>query len=484
MNTLLTKKLIKAADTIAAKHLNIDSFELMQQAGAAIFSYLSNQSSLMVVTGAGNNAGDGFIIATLARKYGIKVQLWNLIAIDKLPPDAKQAAQNYLISGGEMTNNPTNNNNNSNNINYDYLVDAIFGTGLSRDVEGKFAQAIHWMNAQKTPILAVDIPSGLDADTGEIKACAIKAETTVSVISLKPGLVTNHGKDLCGQLFLENLGVNNKQLEALNAKITLLDKSVLKNHALVHHHNSHKGSFGQVVIAGGHDGMLGALILAGRSALQSGCGLVEVVSNNKQSVMISIHCPELITANAIEASRLLSGANVIAVGPGLGLNQQSKEVLNFCLEQNKPMVIDADALTLIAHQNTLCSSETVLTPHPKEAATLLNTDVATIQADRINAAINISQRYGACVILKGSGTVVANTNGEVFVCPYGYSGMATAGMGDVLTGIVASLMAQGLSAVDAANTAVVWHSVAAENCHKGNCLIASDVITQLSNEIQ
>lgn len=471
MQGVFMKTQIKAIDKMAAQYLNINSFELMQKAGAAIFSYVHNEKNLLVVTGAGNNAGDGFIIAHMALQRGIKVVVWGLLAVEKLPEDARKAAELYLKAGGKLIDAPP-------SEKFNCVVDAIFGTGLSRDVDGVFAQAVNWINQQKSKVISVDIPSGLDADTGSIMACAVVADVTVCVIAFKPGLLTNHGKDMCGQLFLEDLDVPNQLLSDYSSQICKLDASVLKQRLFQHVHNSHKGSFGQALMVGGHDGMLGALMLAGRAALRSGCGMVEAITNCEQSVLISLQCPELITANNIKASRLISSAQVIAVGPGLDLNQESKEVLQYCIKQNKPMVIDADALALIASKH-IFSGDVVLTPHPKEAATLLNCDVDSIQKDRTSAAINIAQKYQAVVVLKGSGTVIANPEGKAAVCPFGYSGMATAGMGDVLTGIVAGLMAQSFDAFNAAKTAVVWHALAAEDCYKGNGLIATDVIEQL-----
>ena len=476
LRTIFTSKQIYSIDSIAAAYLNLSSFELMQKAGMAIYSYVQHYSNILVVAGAGNNAGDGFIIAQLALEKNQKVVVLCLVNVNNLPIDAKNAAENYLGSGGEITYEmPC--------AKFDCIVDAIFGTGINRAVEGKFAIAIKWINSQNSSIISVDVPSGLNTDTGTIHGYAVKATITVCVIGYKPGLITNNGKDQCGKLFLEDLDVPNCQFNSINSQIKLLDKTVLNNKHFLHHHNSHKGSFGKMMVVGGHDGMLGALILAGKSALNSGCGMVEVVSNNEHSVMVSVQCPELITASSIKTARFIEITDVIAIGPGLGLNQQSKDVLNYCLEQNKPMVIDADAITLVANKNIKLKN-TVLTPHPKEAASLLNTDINSIQLDRISAALEISQKYKSTVILKGSGTVIAHTNGDVYICPFGYSGMATAGMGDVLTGIVAGLMAQGFTTIQAATTAVVWHSVAAENCNKGNFLIATDVIKNLHKAIK
>ncbi|MCF6287651.1 MAG: NAD(P)H-hydrate dehydratase [Proteobacteria bacterium] len=474
MKNIYLSKQIKSIDTMVAEHLQISSFELMQLAGAAIFSYIKNCQSLLIVTGVGNNAGDGFIIADLARKKGIQVVVWSLNDINGLPKNAGKAAQHYLHNGGEIiTQEPL--------LEFDCIVDAIFGTGLCRDIKGKFGQAINWINAQSTQVLAVDIPSGLDANTGAIRGCAINANMTISVICHKVGQHTNNGKEQCGNLYLEDLGYY-CQTNYLATNNKLLDKSVLKHSLFNRQQNSHKGLFGSVAIVGGHDGMLGAVMLAGNAALRSGCGLVEVVSNQEQIKMVSIHSPELMTASDVRASGLMANAKVIAVGPGLGLNQQSMQALEYCIAQNKPMVVDADALHLLA-KNHKFTQPTVLTPHPKEAAALLNSNVKSIQANRIKATKEISKKFNAVVILKGSGTIIVQPNSDTYICPYGYAGMATAGTGDVLTGIVASLMAQNFSPIAAAYTAVVWHALAAEQCLCGNGLIASDIIKQLPQTI-
>lgn len=475
MKNIYLSKQIKAIDKLAAEYLNINSYELMQLAGQSIYAYVQQFKNILVVTGAGNNAGDGFVIASMAKKQGIEVTVWNLIAVDNLPVDAKKAALEYIEAGGEIVEEIEQGD-------YDCIVDAIFGTGLCREILGQFAKAVNWVNNQDITTVAVDIPSGLEADTGNIMGCAINADITVTVICYKIGLVTNNGKDMCGTLYCEDLNVPVQTYQQVNTNIYLLDKNALKIKELTRQHNSHKGLFGSVIIAGGHDGMLGALILSGRAALRSGCGLVEVVSNNEQAVMISVQCPELMTANSIKASRLMPKADVIAVGPGLGLNSQSQQVLQHCIKQKKPMVVDADALTLVANNHQF-NNDAVLTPHPKEAATLLNTDVKSIQNNRVIAAQSIAKKYSAVTVLKGSGTVISDTNENVYICPFGYAGMATAGMGDVLTGMVVSIMAQGFSCVDAAITAVLWHAIAAENCQKGNGLIATDVIQQLPQKI-
>ena len=474
MKPCYQKKDIKTVDSLTAKYLNISSYQLMQKSGAAIFNYLRNEKSVCIVAGLGNNAGDGFVIAKLAIEHGIEVYLWSLTDLDNYQGDAKLAVQDFLNIGGVVNNKPPT------PSKFDYIVDAIFGTGLSRNVEGHFADTIQWINSQTSKVIAVDIPSGLDAESGCVCGVSVKADVTVTVICYKPGLLTNNGKDYCGKLYLQDLDVPEQVFEEFPTQIYALDKSAFNHHQFKRLNNSHKGSFGNVVVVGGNDGMLGAAILSGHAALRSGCGLVEVVSNTQQNVLISLHCPELLTANSIETSKLVSSADVIAVGPGLGLNQESKDALNFCLHQNKPLVIDADAITLLAKTDICLNANAILTPHPKEAARLLGKSTKEIQNDRVQSARQISKKYDCYAVLKGSGTVVCSPTGEAFICPYGYSGMATAGMGDVLTGIIAGLIAQGFSLLDSANTAVVWHALAAEKSNKGNCLIAGDVIENLS----
>jgi NAD(P)H-hydrate epimerase len=471
MKKLYASQDVKHIDRYAAKFLGINSFELMQRAAAAVYQYIQHESDVLIVTGVGNNAGDGFVIATLALKNKQNVQVWSLVAIDKLPTDAKKAAQIYCDDGGKIIyESPVEQ--------FTCIVDAVFGTGLNRKVGGDFATAIGWINQQNCTVLAVDIPSGLDANTGVIQGCCVNADKTITILSHKIGLHTNCGKNQCGEVYLESLAVDNKIYDEVKSSCLLLNKRVLNHRTFKRKENTHKGSFGAVVVVGGHDAMFGALVLAGKSVLRSGAGLVEVVSNNAQASHISITYPDLIAATDINSSRLLSKSEVLAIGPGLGLNQESRDVLNYCLTQNKKMVIDADALTLIA-QDYEFNGDAVLTPHPKEAASLLDVSIEKIQSDRVKYSLEISKKYNAIVVLKGSGTVIAQPNGMTYICPYGYSGMATAGMGDVLTGIIAGLIAQGFSTLDAANTGVVWHALAAQACHKGNCLVASDVIEKL-----
>ena len=474
MQKLYTKNQVKTIDALAMKSLAISSYELMVKAGNTLFKYLQHKKNLLIVTGPGNNAGDGFIIALRALEKGANVLIWSLEQVKNLPKDAKKAAQNYIDNGGEIIfEAPLKS--------CDCIVDAIFGTGLNRAIEGKYANAIKWINTQNNWVLSVDIPSGLDADTGSLYNCAVKARITASIICNKPGLFTNNAKDYCGELFLEKLDVKQNALLEVHSSTYLLDDSVLKV-INSRNQNSHKGSFGQVVVVGGFDNMLGALILSGVSALKSGCGIVEVVSNNKQAALLVFSHPELIVATKLKNSRFLNSCQVIAIGPGLGLSTDAKNTLKLCISLNKPLVIDADALTLMANYPPF-KSPVVLTPHPKEAACLLGTTVKNIQKDRLKAALKISEKFNAVVILKGAGSIVADPSGNVYICPYGHSGMATAGMGDVLTGVVASLIAQGYDAKKAAITAVVWHARVADKSTKGIGLVASDVIENLHTVI-
>ncbi len=476
MKKLYNSQAIKHIDRCAAGYLKISSFELMQQAAQAVYSYVQHEEKILIVTGVGNNAGDGFVMATLALENQQRIKVWSLVTVDKLPADAKKAAQLYKAKGGKIIYEaPVEA--------FSCVVDAIFGTGLNRKVSGEFASAIGWINQQTSPVLAVDVPSGLDASTGVIQGCGVNADTTITILTHKIGLHTHSGKNQCGMLFLETLNVPKRFYNEVACACFLLDHKVMSHQKFNRQENTHKGSFGSVVVVGGHDGMFGALVLVGKAVLRSGAGLVEVVSNNSQASLISIAYPDMIAAVDISYSRLLSKSEVLAIGTGLGLNQESRDVLDYCLNQKKRMVIDADALTLIAQQHEF-NGDVVLTPHPKEAASLLQVSIETIQSNRVNYALEISKKYNSIVVLKGSGTVIAQPCGTTYVCPFGYSGMATAGMGDVLTGIIAGLMAQGFSSIDAANTAVVWHALAAQACNKGTGLMASDVIDKLPEIIQ
>ncbi len=478
MKKLYSSHDIKHIDRCAADYLKISSFELMQRAAAAVFHYVQHHKKLLVVAGVGNNAGDGFVMATLALANKQKVQVWSLVATDKLPSDAKKAAKIYLENGGEITYGPP-------QRGFSCIVDAVFGTGLNRKISGDFAVAIEWINQQNCTVLAVDIPSGLDANTGGIQGCCVKADKTITILCDKIGLYTNAGKNQCGTIYLESLNVPSMVYEGIKSSCFLLADSILNHQRFKRQENSHKGSFGAVVVVGGHDAMFGALVLAGKSVLRSGAGLVEVVSNNAQASLISIVYPDLIAADNIHSSRLLPKSEVIAIGPGLGLNQESRDVLYYCFRQNKKMVIDADALSIIAQNNDVeFNGNVVLTPHPKEAARLLNLSVETIQSNRVKYSLEISKKYKAIVVLKGSGTVIAEPGGTTYICPFGYSGMATAGMGDVLTGVVAGLLAQNFTVLEAAILAVTWHALAAEIANKGNGLLASDVMENLPEIIK
>lgn len=477
---------IKSLENSVMQQQNISSFELMKKAGEAVFSYLERFNNLLIITGPGNNAGDGFVIAKLALEANKKVTVLCLSDPQDLPSDARQAAIEFSQAGGKVHGSlhkplPE--------CQFDCLVDAIFGSGLNREISGGFAKTIKQLNRMKAFKVAIDIPSGLDADTGQILGVAFRADVTVGIICHKAGYHTLNGKDCVGQLFVEKLGWKD---DKNHSKTHLLNQNILQNTCLKRLENSHKGSFGSVTIIAGSSGVLGAALLAGRSALVSGCGLVEIVSSEQQLASLSLQCPELLTASSLKNSRLIHKATAIAVGPGLGTNANSKQIFEDSLKLNKPSVIDADGLNLLAENFTSKAqssqfklpADCVLTPHPKEAARLLDCKTHDVQSNRIKAANDLATKYNSVIVLKGSGTLVCNPQGDICINPYGYSGMATAGTGDVLTGMIVSLMAQNLTAFEAAKTAVVWHAIAAESAKKGNCLIASDIINHLAESLR
>lgn len=449
----------------------------MQRAGYALYEHIKNKNDVLIVTGAGNNAGDGFILASLLHDKGLNVDVWALTPPSLLSGDAYLAAKGFIDRKGNIIDKPVKN--------YHIIIDALFGTGLNRKITGKFAAAIEWIN-QHNNILSVDIPSGLNADTGCIEGVAVNAHTTITMICHKPGMHTLHGKDSCGHIILAELTQENtkKMPRTITPVAQLLDKKILTEISKKNSHHSHKGSFGHLIVAGGSMTMPGAVLLAAKAALRSGCGSVTTLSHPQNAFSLPLTLPEIMSQAYSDKQKVVlkKTPHVAAIGMGMGQSQWSHSMYRFISELNIPCVIDADGL-LYARQNPdSIPANSILTPHPGEAAMLLNTSVEKIQYDRIKSCQKISLKYNSIVVLKGSGTVISDGNNH-YICPYGSSNLATAGSGDVLSGIIASLMAQGYHALQAANTGVVWHAISGENSIYKNTTIASDIIEELYQHI-
>ncbi len=478
---LYTADQVRGIDRHAIENLHIPGFELMQRAADAAFALLRERWPLarhiVVLAGGGNNGGDAFLLGTLALKAGFTVDAFALAG--KPGADALRARLNFVAAGGravdadERTEIPA----------ADVCIDGLFGTGLKRPVLGIAAQLIEKLNASPLPVLALDLPSGLDADSGSQMGTAVRAYATISFVGWKRGQFTADGSDFCGMRTLATLDLPEKAYADFDADAELLDDSIC-NVLASRRGNVNKSSFGHVLAIGGDTGMGGAIRLSGEAALRCGAGLVSVATRAANVFALNASRPELMAHGVDESAALLpllERANVVAIGPGMGQSAWGRALFDAMLVSGKPGVIDADALNLLAQSPRKLPPGCVLTPHPGEAARLLGSDTMAIQRDRFAAVRELARRHGATVVLKGAGSLVADPDGRVHVCPWGNPGMASGGMGDLLTGVIAALLAQGLSAGNAARLGVALHARAGDGA-AGNAprgLIASDLLLPL-----
>ena len=449
-------------DQIAIQQFNIPGYTLMTRAGEAVFHHLQDTYPLcrriLVCCGAGNNAGDGYVVARLAQNAGMHVDVVSLVDAEKLSGDALTAYQNWKSLGHQLR--PFS----IELIESAYVVvDALLGTGIERDVTAEWLELIEAINRSSVHVIAVDIPSGLDANTGTVRGAAVEANSTVSIIALKKGLFTHQAADYCGQLVFDDLGVDKKAYQQLDADACLLNESQRVKYLPPRKASSYKGCHGHVLVIGGNKGMAGAVRLAAESSLRAGAGLVTVLTRVEHVSAVVSACPELMVLGLESAHippSLLQKASCIVIGPGLGQDEWSNQLLGQVLQTSIPKVIDADALNLLSSADGP-REDWVLTPHPGEAAQLLDTAISDIQSNRYASVTLLQQTYGGVAVLKGSGSLI-KSEGSLSVCPYGNPGMATAGMGDVLTGVLGAFIAQGMALAVAAEMAVLVHAQAGD----------------------
>ena len=416
---------------------------------------------VLVVAGPGNNGGDAFEVAAHLKNGFYRVDVAFLGNAEKLSSDATLGLHKWRDAGGfELSKHPD-----AALIarDYDLVVDGLFGIGLSRALEGRYANWIDAINQSTRPVLALDIPSGINSDTGEVMGCAVRAKRTLTFIAMKPGLATFEGPDYCGDISIESLSLNVEGMRASRGH--LLDDSILDNALSRRPMNFHKGNAGDVAILGGARGMVGAALLAGRAALLCGAGRVHVGLLDESAPRVDPSRPELMLRSAQDLPR---DATVVAAGPGMGSDEIAHALLTTAIGVEAALILDADALNMIAAHGKLSqavaarSSTTLLTPHPAEAGRLLATSTREVQTNRVEAALQIARRYKATVALKGNGTVIAAPDGRWWINSSGHSGMASAGMGDVLTGMAASLIAQGAEPIAGLCAAVWLHGAAGD----------------------
>lgn len=473
---------IRAIELLAINELGVSEDELMARAGSAAFSSLRRlypaARSMVVFCGSGNNAGDGYVLARLAHEEGYSVVVNQYKTLEELPPAARHAALQALAAGVifQCIDDPI-------DSDVELIVDALLGIGLKGPVHGPLASAINQINEARLPVLSLDIPSGLDADTGHIMGVAISASQTLTFIGNKLGLFTANGPDHCGEIICHDLQLE-KTIASIQPAATILANDLAQTLLPRRLKNSHKGFFGHVLIIGGNYGMPGSVCMAAKAALRVGAGLVTIATRPEHANQVLPGLPEAMIYGIDEAkelTELVNKATVCVVGPGLGNDEWANALFRATLASQLPMIIDASALALLS-ENLQQDDNWILTPHPGEAATLLNCKTAEIQKDRYQALIRLQDLYGGNIILKGAGSLIATADSQIYLCKDGNPGMASAGMGDVLTGVIAGLVAQGLLLADAAKLGVLLHAkagdlAAAAQGERG--LIATDLMPYL-----
>ena len=480
---LYTAAQVRELDRIAIEDHGIPGYRLMCRAGQALATLVAHAwpevQQVCVLCGPGNNGGDGYVLARLLRESGCNVQVLALSDPGRLRGDALQAAEDYRVAGGDIQSF-------SGELpaRVELFVDALLGTGLDRAVEGDYRLVIDRLNAHPAPVLAADIPSGLHADTGRVLGVAVQAQCTLSFIGRKRGLYTGAGVQYAGRVGFDDLQVPADIYAGQVAEVQLMPQAVLGPLSRPRRADAHKGDFGHVLVVGGAPGMAGAARLAAEAAARCGAGLVSVATHTAHAASLNAGRPELMVhavAQPADLKPLLGRASVVVLGPGLGQGDWSRQLLENVLDSGLPLVVDADALNLLA-RDPCTRNDWILTPHPGEAARLLGRSTAEIGADRFAAARELVARYRGVAVLKGAGSLIATSDAPIRLCDRGNPGMASGGMGDILSGVLGALLAQGMAPFAAASAGVFLHAQAADLAAAAQGqrgLLASDLLPYL-----
>jgi len=491
-------KQVRENEPKVATLLNIEMFELMTRAGKAAFAalqkYFKKTHSILVICGKGNNGGDGFVVARLAKLSGLQVKLILLCEQDMVDGDAAIAMQQYLaIDSMSVTKmivavNKLKVENEIANFSGEVIIDAILGTGFKGELTSLFKHTINAVNASPSKVLSIDLPSGLNAETGIAGGQAIKADLTVSFIAIKKGILTGQAANYVGKLYFAGLSVNEVFEQQVNSSIYILKNST-KPVISLRKPASHKGNIGLLLAIGGGQGMPGAIRLASEAALRCGASLVATCCHVDNQALVFNGRPELMLAPSnivdLQDSAFVNKAQAFIIGPGLGRSEWAKKLYQFTIQQtDKISVIDADGLYFLA-QNPTFNNQRVLTPHPAEAAQLLDCTVADIERDRFKAVINIVEKYGGICVLKGAGSLISDGK-QIWINTSGNAGMASGGMGDVLSGIIAALILQLDNLFDAVKLGVYIHGYSADVIAKNQGqrgMLASDLFLPLQHSV-
>ncbi len=457
----------------------------MLRAGQFAFDCLKEKypqvKNLIIFCGGGNNGGDGYVIAALAKQLGMTVKVYAVAGPST--DDAKSALDFAQQQNCEVIQYSGNSCSSDIFKTADLIVDALLGTGVDRPVTGGLADLIDLINSSNLPVLACDVPTGLNSDTGCKMGCSVKADLTTTFIALKAGMFTADGKECCGEIKFADLQIDPRAYLEHKPAAKLITESNLKQALLPRCENAHKGTTGYAAVIGGASGMLGAVLMAGKAAYRIGAGRVKVLTDPLHCSQLALSCPELLTQGVGNSDFDIDFRQfqAMAIGPGLTQSDWARAQFNQAVQTDLPLVVDADALNILASEQ-LQRQNWILTPHPGEAARLLNCKVSDVQSDRFAAAKRIVDQYGGVCVLKGSGTLVATQGRVTRVCTKGNSGQATAGMGDVLTGCILGLVAQGYELFDASCLGSWIHSAAADICADENGkigMMATDLLAKL-----
>lgn len=506
---LVTSKQMRELDRHAVERHGIPSLVLMERAGKSAAEIIvefvkGKRGQVVVVAGRGNNGGDGLVAARHLINSGIETSVILLARPTDLSPDARANFELLVPLTIHIQTIPDAGSLGSAIMSLGSaacIVDAILGTGFNQEVAGLYRQAIEYINALARPVVSIDVPSGLSADTGMPQGAAIIAKTTITLGLPKIGLFIGRGADFAGHVRVADIGIPEVEIKHIQSVIELIDPTIFADKFGPRDPKAHKGTYGHVVVFAGCLGHLGAGYLACLAALRSGAGLATYCLPQKAFVRFDARYPEIMCdpipddAGAFfhpvgidAALKICEGKSVAAIGPAIGTDKKTREFVNLFVKRAVlPIVIDADGLNVL---ETISLKDrhkiTVLTPHPGEMARLSNTSVKEIESNRMGAAQRFAASSGSIVILKGHNTVVAFPDGATFVNPTGNAGMATAGMGDALTGIVASFIAQHVEIKKACLAAVYIHGLAGDMAaleHGERALITSDVIGKLGSAI-
>lgn len=473
---------VRAIERYAIEQLGIPGYTLMMRAGEGALTALRSRwpatRNVVVCCGGGNNGGDGYVVARLAMLQRLRVRVIALMPPETLSGDAQRAWEDYVVAGGEIE--PW-----SDDClrDADVIIDAIFGTGLSRPVEAPLQQCIGIINDSGIPVLALDVPSGLNADTGRVMGAAVIAERTVAFVGLKQGYYVGEGVNHTGIVVFDSLDLPPSALASVAPVATRIDERALVQLLPRRRRTTHKGQQGNVLVIGGGPGMAGAARLAGEAALRVGAGLVTVATRPENVAAIVSDRPEIICRGVerpADLEPLLERADILAIGPGLGQDEWAAALFKRALEYDLPTVLDADALNLLARMPQR-RARWILTPHPGEAGRLLGSSSSAVQEDRLGAVSALAEKFAGVVVLKGAGTLIASASDLPSICDQGNPGMASPGMGDVLTGVIAGIAAQTSDLANAARVGVLVHAMAGDMAARRGerGLLASDLFTYL-----